>query len=61
MRGPRRFSARGRVFLLRGTWILVISTATRFLAELARASVDASLLAWIVVLGGLGQVVGLSR
>lgn len=41
-------------------WILAISTAARFLGELARASVDATLLAWIVVLGGLGQVMGLA-
>lgn len=41
-------------------WILAISTAARFLGELVRASVDAPLLAWIVVLGGLGQVAGLA-
>lgn len=41
-------------------WILAISTAARFLGELARASVDATLLAWIVVLGGLGQIAGLA-
>jgi hypothetical protein len=41
-------------------WILAISTAARFLGELARISVDATLLAWIVVLGGLGQVTGLA-
>jgi hypothetical protein len=42
-------------------WILVVSTAGRFLAEAARAwwwTVPA--LAWIVVLGGLGQIVGLA-
>lgn len=41
-------------------WILALSTAARFLGELARASVDTTLLAWIVVLGGLGQVAGLA-
>ena len=41
-------------------WILALSTAARFLGELARASADATLLAWIVVLGGLGQVAGLA-
>ncbi len=40
-------------------WILFIATASRFVAEAARAWVDSRLLAWVVVLGGLGQVVGL--
>ena len=40
-------------------WILAISTAARFLAEFARAFSDDSLLAWTVVIGGLGQVAGL--
>jgi heme/copper-type cytochrome/quinol oxidase subunit 1 len=39
-------------------WILALSTGGRFLAEAARAWSDATLLAWIVVLGGLGQIVG---
>lgn len=40
-------------------WILFVATASRFVAEAARAWIDSPLLAWIVVLGGLGQVVGL--
>lgn len=40
-------------------WILFVSTAGRFLAEAARAWVAAKWLAWVVVIGGLGQGVGL--
>jgi heme/copper-type cytochrome/quinol oxidase subunit 1 len=40
-------------------WILFVSTAGRFVAEAARAWVVGEWLAWVVVLGGLGQVVGL--
>jgi len=40
-------------------WILLVSTGGRFLAEAARAGVDAPALGWVVVLGGVGQVVGL--
>lgn len=40
-------------------WILFASTAARFVAEAARAWVASQWLAWVVVLGGLGQVVGL--
>lgn len=40
-------------------WILFIATAARFVSEAARAWSDSQLLAWVVVLGGLGQVVGL--
>ena len=39
-------------------WILAVSTAARFIAEAARAWSPASLLPWIVVAGGLGQIVG---
>jgi hypothetical protein len=39
-------------------WILTISTAGRFVAEAARAWSDARPLAWIVVAGGLGQILG---
>jgi heme/copper-type cytochrome/quinol oxidase subunit 1 len=39
-------------------WILVAATGGRFLAEMARAWSDAAALPWIVVAGGLGQVVG---
>ncbi len=40
-------------------WILLVATAGRFVAEAGRAWVDAPALGWVVVLGGLGQVVGL--
>ncbi|HSG47471.1 MAG TPA: hypothetical protein VLA43_06665 [Longimicrobiales bacterium] len=40
-------------------WILLASTAGRFVAEAARAWADAPWLGWVVVLGGLGQVLGL--
>jgi hypothetical protein len=39
-------------------WILTVSTASRFLAEAGRAWSDSGLLPWIVVAGGLGQIVG---
>lgn len=39
-------------------WILVIATASRFVAEAARAWYAAGLLPWVIVLGGLGQVIG---
>lgn len=39
-------------------WILMASTSGRFVAEAARAWSGSTLLAWIVVIGGLGQVVG---
>ena len=41
-------------------WILLVSTAGRFVAEAARAYSDASWLGWVVVLGGAGQIVGLA-
>ena len=40
-------------------WILFISTAGRFVAEAGRAWVSWHWLAWVVVLGGLGQLIGL--
>ncbi|HET7274838.1 MAG TPA: cbb3-type cytochrome c oxidase subunit I [Longimicrobiaceae bacterium] len=40
-------------------WILMISTLGRFVAEASRAYSDAGWLAWIVVLGGTGQALGL--
>ncbi len=40
-------------------WILLIATGGRFLAEAARAGIDRPLLGWVVVVGGLGQIVGL--
>ena len=41
-------------------WILLVSTLGRFVAEASRAGVDADVLGWIVVLGGLGQIAGLA-
>ena len=40
-------------------WILTVSTLMRFIAEAARAYSDETLLAWAVVLGGIGQAAGL--
>jgi len=40
-------------------WILTLSTGGRFLAEGTRAWSDAPALRWIVVIGSLGQIVGL--
>ena len=57
MRLPNRYSP-ARVTA--AYWILTFATAARFLAEAARAWSDARPLAWIVVLGGLGQVVGIA-
>jgi heme/copper-type cytochrome/quinol oxidase subunit 1 len=39
-------------------WILTVATASRFVAEAARAWSDAGVLPWIVVGGGLAQVAG---
>ena len=41
-------------------WVLTIATGTRFIAEASRAWSDSRLLAWAVVLGGLGQVTGIA-
>ncbi len=41
-------------------WILLLATTGRFLAEAARAWSASRILAWIVVLGGLGQILGLA-
>ncbi len=41
-------------------WILTTATALRFVSEAARAWSAAAWLGWLVVAGGLGQVVGLS-
>jgi heme/copper-type cytochrome/quinol oxidase subunit 1 len=49
---PRRVAA--------AYWILLISTASRFVAEAARAWVNEPGLGAVVVLGGLGQVAGLA-
>lgn len=40
-------------------WILVTATGSRFLAEAARSAVVEPVLGWVVVAGGLGQIVGL--
>lgn len=40
-------------------WILMPSTAARFVAELSRASIESGWLGWVVVAGGVGQAVGL--
>jgi len=39
-------------------WILTCATAARFVSEAARAYSDADVLRWMVVIGGLGQVMG---
>jgi heme/copper-type cytochrome/quinol oxidase subunit 1 len=39
-------------------WILTVATGGRFVAEAARAWSEAAYLPWIIVLGGLGQVLG---
>ena len=36
-----------------------LATASRFVAEAARAWVDSRALAWVVVLGGIGQIIGI--
>lgn len=41
-------------------WVLLLATGGRFVAEAARAWYAATWLGWIVVLGGLGQIVGLA-
>jgi cbb3-type cytochrome oxidase subunit 1 len=41
-------------------WILTVSTGARFVAEAARAWSGAGALPWVVVLGGLGQIVGIA-
>lgn len=40
-------------------WVLFSATALRFSGEAARAWSDAMLLRWIVVIGGVGQIVGM--
>lgn len=39
-------------------WLLASSTAARFVGELARASAGGRWLGWVVLAGGVGQVVG---
>lgn len=40
-------------------WILVLSTGSRFIAEVLRSGAPGRWLAWVVVVGGAGQAVGL--
>ncbi len=40
-------------------WILALATGARFVAETSRAWSEVAWLRWMVVLGGLGQAVGL--
>jgi hypothetical protein len=41
-------------------WVLTSGTAARIAGEVARAWMTSSLLAWIVVVGGVAQVVGVA-
>jgi cytochrome bd-type quinol oxidase subunit 2 len=41
-------------------WLLTVSTGMRFATEIARASSQSRLLAWVVVASGLGQLAGLA-
>lgn len=40
-------------------WVLVVSTAARYLGELFQAGGRSPVLGWVVVVAGVGQVVGL--
>jgi hypothetical protein len=40
-------------------WILLLGTGSRFVGEIARVWSDSRLLAWVVVLSGLSQILGL--
>lgn len=40
-------------------WVLLVATGGRFVAEAARAWSTEPVLAWVVVAGGLGQILGL--
>jgi uncharacterized protein involved in response to NO len=39
-------------------WMLTVSTATRFVGEVARTWVDSGTLRWVVLIAGAGQLVG---
>jgi heme/copper-type cytochrome/quinol oxidase subunit 1 len=41
-------------------WILLVATAGRFVAETGRSVSGDTWLGWVVVLGGLGQILGLA-
>ncbi len=57
---PRRDDTRYRPELAEATyWILTVATVARAVGELVRAWSTERWLAWIVLAGGLGQVVGL--
>jgi hypothetical protein len=55
-KGDRRYRP-GRVEVV--YWMLTLSTALRLFAETARAWSASRSLAWMVVIGGIGQVAGL--
>ena len=40
-------------------WLVTVATALRFGSELARAASDSVVVRWVVVAGGMGQIVGL--
>lgn len=42
----------------RSSDVLTVSTASRFIGEAARAWSGSIALAWIIVIGGIGQVIG---
>lgn len=56
-KGDTRYRPRWITFTY---WLLALSTLLRFLAEGARAWWREPWLAWIVVLGGAGQILGLA-
>ena len=41
-------------------WILLVATSARLVAEVAKMQWTAEAIGWVVVLGGLGQIVGLA-
>jgi cytochrome bd-type quinol oxidase subunit 2 len=41
-------------------WVLTLSTTARFIAEIVRSGSLSRVLAWVVVLSGIGQVLGLA-
>ncbi len=58
---PHRDDVRYRPALIETSyWLLLLGTTDRFVAEMARAWVDANFLRWLVVVGALSQAAGLS-
>lgn len=57
-RAPKEDTRYSPSRILAAYWILALSTGGRFVAEALRAWIEAPFLPWIVVLGGLGQVLG---